>query len=405
MYQSQINFKVGTNRPEYFGLSARRQGESNRSVYIIHDCCERRRRSGISREASLNAAERQTQGEFGWLVSAAGSGSLPTQSGKPKDDGYRGRYENYSCKPNCFCLRASSIIKKYFASVFKSFYDKSHFNLDEKILMKSILFQPTKINQLILKNKFIMSAAADLLDNNLEKRIKRFSTLAEDDIGLIISGGMRLPAIDAWKRVVEAVHQHGGKIALQIVSAPGPGISPWSSNKDAVAVSVLSPDNVFFNSIIRYNKHHEASEEEIAQIIEDYAQAAEKIAAIGADAMQVHAAHQNFLSQFLSPITNKRTDRWGGSLENRTRLHREIIQAIRAKIGNDFPVLIKLGVEDAFEQGLKFSEGREAAEIIAQSAYDAIEVSQGLQRLNGERGDWSGTPMHENIRTLKEEAY
>jgi len=271
--------------------------------------------------------------------------------------------------------------------------------------MKSILFQPTKINQLILKNKFIMSAAADLLDNNLEKRIKRFSTLAEDDIGLIISGGMRLPAIDAWKRVVEAVHQHGGKIALQIVSAPGPGISPWSSNKDAVAVSVLSPDNVFFNSIIRYNKHHEASEEEIAQIIEDYAQAAEKIAAIGADAMQVHAAHQNFLSQFLSPITNKRTDRWGGSLENRTRLHREIIQAIRAKIGNDFPVLIKLGVEDAFEQGLKFSEGREAAEIIAQSAYDAIEVSQGLQRLNGERGDWSGTPMHENIRTLKEEAY
>src|SRR3989339_881394 len=88
MYQSQINFKVGTNRPKYFGFSARRQGESNRSVYIIHDCCERRRRSGISREASLNAAERQTQGEFGWLVSAAGSGSLPTQSGKPKDEGY-----------------------------------------------------------------------------------------------------------------------------------------------------------------------------------------------------------------------------------------------------------------------------------------------------------------------------
>jgi len=79
---------VGTNRPEYFGNSARRRGESNRSVHELHDCCERRRRSGISREASLHAAERQTQGEFGWWVSAAGSGSLPTQSGKPKDEGY-----------------------------------------------------------------------------------------------------------------------------------------------------------------------------------------------------------------------------------------------------------------------------------------------------------------------------
>jgi len=77
-----------TNRPEYFDFSARRQGESNRSVHELHDCCERRRRSGISREASLHAASRQTQGEFGGWVSAAGSGSLPTQSRKAKDEGY-----------------------------------------------------------------------------------------------------------------------------------------------------------------------------------------------------------------------------------------------------------------------------------------------------------------------------
>lgn len=122
---------------------------------------------------------------------------------------------------------------------------------------------------------------------------------------------------------------------------------------------------------------------------------------IGADAIQVHAAHQNFLSQMLSPLTNMRRDNWGGSIENRTRLHREIYKAIRVEVGNDFPVLIKLGVEDAVESGLKFAEGKIAAKIIADCGYDALEISQGLQDYE----DWSGTPMRININAAKDEAY
>jgi len=105
--------RIGINRPEYFGLSARRRGESNRSVYTIHDCCERQRRSGISREASLHAAERQTQGEFGWWVSAAGSGSLPTQSRKSKDEGYIPEYSENSLQRHASFAK----LKKAFESL------------------------------------------------------------------------------------------------------------------------------------------------------------------------------------------------------------------------------------------------------------------------------------------------
>ena len=85
------------------------------------------------------------------------------------------------------------------------------------------------------------------------------------------------------------------------------------------------------------------------------------------------------MSQFLSPFTNRRNDKWGGTLENRLRLHREIIQAIRSKVGTDYPVLMKLGLEDCFNGGLEFRDGLAAAEILARDGLDAIEISSGLR--------------------------
>ncbi len=231
-----------------------------------------------------------------------------------------------------------------------------------------------------------MSAARDNLDNNPDLRIKRFSMLAEGNIGLIISGALTIDEIENWSEVIRAVHDKGGKIALQIMVRGGPGTTPWSkSDEDKIAVSVLPKESVYFHSFIKYGKHHAATNEELNKIIDMYVKTTEKAKSIGADAVQIHSAHQNFLCQFLSPITNKRTDKWGGSIENRCRIHREIIKAIRRKIGKDFPILIKLGVEDGFKEGLKFSEGKRAAEIIAKSEYDALEISQGLQNLDNWR--------------------
>ncbi|MCK4870870.1 MAG: hypothetical protein KAS93_07160 [Gammaproteobacteria bacterium] len=206
--------------------------------------------------------------------------------------------------------------------------------------------------------------------------------------------------------VIKAVHENGGKIAIQFVAESGPGIFQGisSGNEDAIAVSVLSEDHIYFKSLelfVSYGKHHAATEAELMEIIARYAKAAVLVKAIGADAIQVHAAHQNFLVQMLSPLTNTRDDKWGGSIENRTRLHCEIYKAIRAEVGDDYPILIKLGVQDAVDGGLQFAEGKKAAKIIADCGYDALEISQGLQNYV----DWSGTPMHMQINKIEDEAY
>ncbi len=192
---------------------------------------------------------------------------------------------------------------KYF---FMVLFIKNEYDTNMNSMRQVPVFTSFTINNLNLKNRFVMAAAADHLDNDIETRKARFARLATGNIGLIISGAMRLHNIDSWKEVIAAVHQHNGKIALQLVTESGPGVSPWSDDdRDAIAVSVLAEDNAYFNPIVQYGKHHEATEEELKHIINTYAQAAVKAKEIGADAVEIHAAHQNFLSQMLSPITNK----------------------------------------------------------------------------------------------------
>lgn len=120
-------------------------------------------------------------------------------------------------------------------------------------------------------------------------------------------------------------------------------------------------------------------QDEIHEVIKAFADAAGRARAAGFDAVQIHGAHAYLLSQFLSPYTNRREDQWGGSLENRLRLHREIVRVIRSTVGEDFPILMKLGVEDGFSGGLEFSEGLVAAEILAGDGLDAVEISLGLR--------------------------
>lgn len=269
--------------------------------------------------------------------------------------------------------------------------------------MDDVLFQPFQLGKLTLQNRFILSAAADNLENVPLARIGRYTRLAEGHIGLIITGGSRLPKIEGFKPIVDCIHQHGGKIAVQLVTEPGPGLSAVRKNiESAPAVSIIPNDSVWFNDIIRYGKHHAVTEDEIKAIIQTYVVASVKAKTIGADAVQIHAAHHSFPSQFLSPITNHRNDEWGGSLENRTRFHVEIYKAIRAAVGDEFPIFIKFGIEDSFQNGLAAVDGLKAAAMMAhQGCYDLWEISQGIM----DYSHWNGTPMHTAIRAPADEAY
>jgi len=257
----------------------------------------------------------------------------------------------------------------------------------------SLLFDPVSIKTMELANRFVRSAtnegAAGPQDEATAALERIFVDLAAGGVGLVISGisyvhlsgrlwrpqmGLHQDsAVPGLRRLAQAAQAHGGRLAVQLFHAgrersrfmPGEGPAP--------APSLIPGDEI-------YDFPHRAmSEEEIQQTVAAYGQAARRCQEAGVDAVQVHAAHAYLPSQFLSPYTNRRQDRWGGSLDNRLRLHREIYRAIREQVGPDYPLLIKLGVADAVPGGLTLAEGLEAAARLAGLGYDCLEVSQGLR--------------------------
>jgi 2,4-dienoyl-CoA reductase-like NADH-dependent reductase (Old Yellow Enzyme family) len=282
-------------------------------------------------------------------------------------------------------------------------------------VIMSILFEPIKIKNLEIKNRFVRSATYDgCADENghvSEKQIKLYSDLAEGGVGLIITGLVYVhnlgqvsanqnsitgyDHIDGFKKLTAAVHDREAKIAVQLSHA-GRQSAKFYKNQDeqAIAPSYIENDPYFIE------EYRSMTEDEIWDIIQAFGDAAKKAREAGFDAVQLHGAHAYLLSQFLSPQTNRRDDSWGGTLENRLRFHRELYKDIRSKIGEDYPVLIKIGVEDGFPGGLKFSEGKKAAQLLAQWGFDALEISQGL------RGEWyGGTEFRTKITRIHHEAY
>jgi len=253
----------------------------------------------------------------------------------------------------------------------------------------SEIFKPVKIGNLELKNRVVRSATWDgAADDNgavTDDAIKLYRGLGEGGIGLIISGhafvspkGQATPSqygihndemIPGLKRMTDAVHEEGSKIAVQITHC---GVNSIQMRRQGIPGQAVSHSDGI------KDPHQEMTDDEIEQLVDDFAAAAERAVEAGFDAVQLHGAHGYMLSQFLSPVFNKRTDRWGGSIENRRRFHLEIIDRVRTKIGRDFPLLIKFGIQDDAEGGLTLEEGLETAHEMVKKGLDGIEVSAGV---------------------------
>jgi 2,4-dienoyl-CoA reductase-like NADH-dependent reductase (Old Yellow Enzyme family) len=257
--------------------------------------------------------------------------------------------------------------------------------------MANQLFEPIKINKLEIKNRLMRSAtwdgSADESGGVTDQSVRIYRELGQGDIGLIVTGyafvshplGQANPGqygiysddlIPGWKRLVKTVHGEGdSRIAMQIVHA---GInSPYLVGKGFSLLAVSKKPEL-------NRPHQEMTEKEIKGIIINFAEAAVRVREAGFDAVQIHGAHGYLLSQFVSPIFNQRTDRWGGSPENRRHFHLEVIRKIRKAVGNDFPVLIKFGAEDNQEGGMPFSEGLETCRQMEKAGIDSIEISAGV---------------------------
>ena len=278
---------------------------------------------------------------------------------------------------------------------------------------KSILFEPTKIKNMDLRNRFVRSATYEGCADDgyvTDKQANLYATLSEGGVGLIITGITYVhhsgefsrfqnsiagdQFIDGFKRLTSVAHRWGAKIVVQLFHAGREARFPKLSGRVPIAPSSLGADPYFKGG------YRAMAEDEIWKIVDAFGDGAKRAREAGFDGVQIHGAHAYLLSQFLSPYTNRRDDKWGGNLENRLRLHREIYQNIRRNVGEDYPVLIKIGVQDGFPGGLEFNEGKLAAQYLSEFGFDALEISQGLRGSSFEE-----TEFKTKINNLDREAY
>jgi 2,4-dienoyl-CoA reductase-like NADH-dependent reductase (Old Yellow Enzyme family) len=177
--------------------------------------------------------------------------------------------------------------------------------------------------------------------------------------------------IPGLTQLVDAIHRNDAPVAIQLNHGGGTSSSEITGTLPLAPSAVMHP---------RRGKEmpEELSESKIEDIILDYRTAAQRAIKVGFDAVEVHGAHGYLLSQFLSPITNKRRDNYGGSLENRARLSCTILEEIKRDLGSDSILLYRLGVDDLYPGGMPLSEGVEVSRMIADSGVDIIDISGGI---------------------------
>ena len=251
------------------------------------------------------------------------------------------------------------------------------------------LFKTGSIGSMKLKNRLVRSATWEgMCDSDgrpTAKLIQYYTDLAKGGIGLIISGytyvrleGKQNPGKmglysdkfeSEFKTVTKAVHDAGCKIAIQLVHAGGQAKAKFSGS------TPVAPSDI---EAAQYSeKPLQLNESQIHDIVQAFGKAALRAKQYGFDGIQIHGAHGYLINQFLSPLTNQRTDQYGGSIENRCRFLVEVYDAIRQMVGKDFPVFIKLNAADYVDQGLELEDALFAAKMLSQKGIDAIEVSAG----------------------------
>jgi len=183
--------------------------------------------------------------------------------------------------------------------------------------------------------------------------------------------------IPGLARLAEAVKREGAAVAIQLAHAGSRGSSAYLGEKPVGPSAVRHP----------YEPNGEIPEalsvSQIEELVEAFGAAAGRGRAAGFDAVEIHAAHGFLLSQFLSPLTNLRTDEYGGSEENRYRAHLKVLTEVRRRVAPQLPVFVRLGAHDETPGGLELESSCNAAACLVENGADLIDVSGGLQ---GSRG-------------------
>jgi 2,4-dienoyl-CoA reductase-like NADH-dependent reductase (Old Yellow Enzyme family) len=252
-------------------------------------------------------------------------------------------------------------------------------------------FAPTTLGPIQLRNHFIKAATFEgmAVDNLVTDRLIDFHrAMAAGGLGMttvaylaVSPDGQGAPAeivvrpeaVEGLRRLADAVHAEGAAVSAQLGHA-GPVAA-------GTGHTGLAPSRQFSPMAMKFTKA--VTDDDIARITRDFATAAKLLQDSGFDAVEVHLGHNYLLSAFLSPALNKRTDKWGGPIENRAEFSRQVVRAVREAVGRDMAVIAKLNMEDGYKGGIWLDESVEAARLLeSDGVLDAIELTSGSSLRN-----------------------
>lgn len=258
------------------------------------------------------------------------------------------------------------------------------------------VFEPTSIGQMQLKNRIVMPPMgtnyAEAGGAVSQRMLDYYEARARGGVGLIIVEGsapslqcttspQASPShqaslgddkfIPVWQKLTDAAHKYNAKIAIQIMHAT---LENWDGKAVQVSPSpVIVPARVMG---ILGEPPHELTVGEIAERVEWFASAARRAKEAGFDGVEIHGAHQYIVAAFLSSATNQRTDKYGGSVENKARFLVEILQAVKREVGPDFPVWVRFNAQEwGVENGITIEETKQMVPLVVEAGAQALHIS------------------------------
>lgn len=255
----------------------------------------------------------------------------------------------------------------------------------------SYLLRPLENCKLTLNNRLVMPPMAtsksqedgkvskDILDYYDEKSRGGYISLIIIEHSFITLSGKASDrqlsiaedsTVEDLEELAKIIHKNGSKTIMQINHA-GSAASKSVTGLDPVGPSAIANPRIG-------NVPKELTKKEIKNIIEEFKNAASRVKEAGFDGVEIHSAHGYLLNQFFSPLTNKRTDEYGGDLLGRIKIHLEVIKAVREVVGCDFPILLRLGTCDYMDGGSTIEDSKIAALQFEKAGVDILDISGGF---------------------------
>jgi 2,4-dienoyl-CoA reductase-like NADH-dependent reductase (Old Yellow Enzyme family)/thioredoxin reductase len=271
------------------------------------------------------------------------------------------------------------------------------------------LFSPIQLGNIELANR-IVHVPTDISSSHAdgevsERDIAHHADIARGGAGFIIVGATTPNAktgrptvtclvadgdnyVPGLARLAESMHRYGARCAVQL-QHPGrqcaiPRYNTLGANDRVLKLPWSAGHEIIYeNSEEKGKEIREASIAELLDLVDQFSEAAWRVKQAGFDAVELHAAHGYLLSEFMSPYLNRRSDRFGGSLENRMRLTLAVVDQIHKKCGKSFPVLVRYSFDEWVPNGRTLDEGVEIARMLEEAGCAAVDLSMGLQESAG----------------------